>query len=53
MVGIPIDLLWLSSLDLIMGEEKDLEKRKKKKKSRSRKHEETERKGGHPHFPCC
>ena len=38
MVGIPVDLFWLVSLDLSMGEKK---KGKKSKKSRSHKRKET------------
>lgn len=49
MVGIPIDLFWLISLDYNMGKKTKI---KKKKKSRSQKREETnkyEGKRGHPH----
>lgn len=42
MVGIPIDLLWLVSLDFNMGEKKNTKKQIKKKKNRSRKHEKAE-----------
>jgi len=52
MVGIPVDSLWLISLDVSMVEKKI--KGKKPKKSMSRKRKETkmtDRRGGHPHNP--
>ena len=51
MVGVPIDLLWLPSLGLGMGEEKSLEIIKMKKNCKSHKQKETERKYRHPNHP--
>jgi len=51
MVGIPVDLFWLVSLDVSMGEKK---KAKTSKKSRSHKRKETkttERRYYRPHNP--
>lgn len=43
MVGVPIDLLWLISLDLSVNREKRLKKKEVKEKKRSQEREDKER----------
>ena len=51
MVGVPVELLWLLSLDFNMGEKKKIKKKKKRKAQRREETERRNRKFWRPYNP--